>query len=68
MLAVTAFFDYSGLTRRAEPALEGIRSLRRLEDMTAAVNQSQDQLLILLDEDYNILASSFPQVGTVMFL
>ena len=67
MLAVTAFFDYSGLTRRAEPALEGIRSLRRLEDMTAAVNQSQDQLLILLDEDYNILASSFPQVGTVSY-
>jgi len=65
MLAVTAVLDCKGLIREVKPRLDQIMSARRVEEMVDAVNQSQDQSFILLDEEYTILASSFPQVRIV---
>ena len=59
MLAVTAVLDCKGLIREVKPRLDQIMSARRVEEMVDAVNQSQDQSFILLDEEYTILASSF---------
>ncbi|HOQ75790.1 MAG TPA: ATP-binding protein [Thermoclostridium sp.] len=67
MLAATAWFDYSGLVREAKPTLDQIKGMRRLEDMAAAVNAAEDLSLVLLDEEYVILASNFPQIRTVSY-
>jgi len=67
MLAAAAFLDYYGLISDARPTLDEIKGIRRLEDMAAAVDREREISLVLLDEDYNILASNFPEVRYVSY-
>lgn len=65
MILVTAFFDFAGPVWLARPRLDQLRSIRKLDELADAVARSQDQACILLDEDYNILAASFPQLTNI---
>jgi len=65
LLAIAAFFDYADLINDAEPSISRIKKLRTVGDMAEAVGTTDDLFLVVLDEEYNILASNFPHAGNI---
>lgn len=65
MIIAFAFMNCAELVRGAKPWLDRIRKSGNIAEMVSAVNDAREQHFILLDEEDNILASSFYRNDTV---
>lgn len=62
MLALAAFFEYADVMEKAKPALDRIKGSKNLEDIIDALETADDLSLVLLDEDYNVVAQGFDRI------
>ena len=61
LIIVIVLFDLVYLIKEEKPYLDNIKSENRLDVMISSVNQISDGSFALFDDEYRILASSFPK-------